>query len=45
MDLLLQKAILKRVRLFIVNNFKIMMVYENNSVLKYPMVPLEDASM
>lgn len=45
MDLLVQNAILKRVRLFIVNNFKIMMVYENNSVLKYPMVPLQDALM
>ena len=45
MDLLVQNAILKRVRLFTVNNFKIIMVYENNSVLKYPMVPLQDALM
>ena len=45
MDLLVQNAILKRVRLLIVNNFKIMMVNENNSVLKYPMVPLQDALM
>ena len=44
-DHLVQNAILKRVGLFIIDNFKIMMMYENNNVLKYPMVPLQDASI